>query len=83
MCNMLEAVTEEDFNKVYGRFKITDANNASALKYVEKRWVGDGSVWKPMWPRWTRMSRHGHANTTNLVECMWEYVKYTFVRLER
>jgi hypothetical protein len=25
------------------------------------------------------MFRHGHANTTNLVERMWEYVKYTLL----
>ena len=30
-----------------------------------------------MWPKWTRMFKHRHANTTNLVEHMWEYVKYT------
>ena len=36
MYNMLEAVTEEDFNEVYGRFKTTYANDASVLKYVEK-----------------------------------------------
>jgi len=26
-----------------------------------------------------RMFRHGHANTTNLVECMWQYIKYTLL----
>jgi hypothetical protein len=79
MCNMLEVVTEEDFNEVYGRFKTTYANDAGVLKYVEKGWAGNESLWRLMWPRWMRMFRHGHANTTNLVERMWEYVKYTLL----
>ena len=48
MCNMPEAMIEEDFNKVYRRFKTTDTNNAGALKYMEKGWARDGSLWKPM-----------------------------------
>jgi hypothetical protein len=79
MCNMLEGVTEEDFNEVYRRFKTIYENDAGVLKYVEKGWVRDESLWRLMWPRWTRMFRHGHANTTNLVERMWEYVKYTLL----
>jgi hypothetical protein len=79
MCNMLEAVIEEDFNEVYGRFKTTYANDVGVLKYAEKGWAGNESLWRLMWPRWTRMFKHGHANTTNLVERMWEYVKYTLL----
>jgi hypothetical protein len=48
MCNMLEAMTKEDFNEVYGRFKTTHTNDVDVLKYLEKRWVGDGSLWKLM-----------------------------------
>ena len=25
------------------------------------------------------MFPHGYANTTNLVECMWQYMKYTLL----
>jgi hypothetical protein len=75
MCVMLEAVTEDSFNRAYQRVKTKYANNASVLKYIEQGWAGDNSPWKPMWPRWARMFTHGHANTTNLVERMWQYVK--------
>jgi hypothetical protein len=44
MCNILEAVTEEDFNEVYGRFKTIYENDAGILKYVEKGWVGNESL---------------------------------------
>ena len=79
MSAMLEAITEDGFNKAYGRFKTKYANHIGVLKYVEKGWAGDNSPWKRMWPRWARMFRHGHANTTNLVERMWQYVKYTLL----
>ena len=51
MYNMLEVVTEEDFNEVYGRFKTTYANDVGVLKYKEKGWVGNKSLWRLMWPR--------------------------------
>jgi hypothetical protein len=25
------------------------------------------------------MFRYGHANTTNLMKCMWKYLKYTLL----
>jgi hypothetical protein len=48
MYNMLEAVTKEDFKEVYRRFKTTYANDAGILKYVEKGWAGDESLWRLM-----------------------------------
>jgi hypothetical protein len=79
MYNMLEALTKEDFNKVYERFKATYTNDVGVLKYVEKEWARNGSLRGLIWPRWTRIFKHGHTNTTNLVEHMWEYVKYTIL----
>jgi hypothetical protein len=45
---MLEAVTKEDFNEVYRRFKTAYTNDASILKYVEKGWTGNRSLWRLM-----------------------------------
>jgi hypothetical protein len=79
MCSMLDSTTKEQFDAMYRRFKVTYANNNRVLKYVEKGWTGSNSQWRRMWPRWSRMFRHGHVNTTNLVERMWNYVKYTLL----
>ena len=79
MCNMLEAVTEDDFNEAYQRLRINYQGHPGVLQYVEKGWAGQNSPWKQLWPRWGRMFPHGHANTTNLIERMWQYVKYTLL----
>jgi hypothetical protein len=44
MCNMLEALTKEDFNKVYERFKATYTNDVGVLKYtlLDGQWKRDG-----------------------------------------
>ena len=70
MCDMLEAVTQDDFNEAYQRLQINYQGHPSVLQYVEKGWTGQNSPWKQLWPRWGRMFPHGHANTTNLVERM-------------
>jgi uncharacterized lipoprotein YehR (DUF1307 family) len=51
MYNMLEALTKEDFNKVYERFKATYTNDVGVLKYVEKEWARNGSLRGLIWPR--------------------------------
>jgi hypothetical protein len=79
MCSMLDSITKEQFDAMYRRFKVTYANNNRVLKYVEKGWTRSNSQWRRMWPRWSKMFRHGHVNTTNLMECMWHYVKYTLL----
>lgn len=79
MCSMLESITEEQFNDTYSKFKITYANDKKVLKYVEKGWAGENSPWKRMWPRFSRMFKHAHVNTTNLAERMWQYIKYTLL----
>ena len=66
--------TEDSFNRAYERLKTIHANNKGVLSYIKQCWAGENSPWKPMWPRWARMFRHRHANTTNLVERMWQYV---------
>ena len=47
---MLESTTEEGFNRAYERLKIIHANNKCVLRYIEQRWTGENSPWKPMWP---------------------------------
>jgi len=79
MCAMLERVTDDNFNRAYQRVKTKYANNASVLRYIEQGWTWDNSPWKLMWPRWARVFMHRYANTTNFVERMWQYVKYTLL----
>ena len=66
MCNMLEVVTEGDFNEAYQTLRINYQGHPGVLQYVEKGWAGKNSPWKKLWPRWSRMFLHRHANTTNL-----------------
>lgn len=49
----------------------------SVISYVESGWVGEGCVWKDMWPLFKRAFRHGDVNTTNLIERTWQTLKYS------
>ena len=45
MCNMLEAVIEDDFNEAYQRLQINYQSHRSVLQYIEKGWAGQNSPW--------------------------------------
>ena len=51
MCNMLEAITEDDFNEAYQRLRINYQGHLGVLQYVEKGWAGQNRPWKQLWPR--------------------------------
>jgi actin-related protein len=36
--------------------------------------------WHKMWPLYNRMFEHRFVNTTNLVERLWQYIKYTLFK---
>ena len=80
MCELLECLREEDFNKKYEDFKLKYADEKSVLTYVATGWAGVECIWRCMWPRYSRLYQHGYMNTTNLVERLWHYIKYTLLR---
>ena len=51
MCSMLEATTEDGFNRTYERLKTIHVNNKGVLRYIKQGWARENSPWKPMWPR--------------------------------
>ena len=80
ICELLECITEEAFNTKYKKFKITYEDECDVLNYVVTGWAGIESQWRGMWPRYNRLYEHGFVNTTNLVERLWHYIKYTLLR---
>ena len=77
MCELLECITEEVFNIEYEEFKITCVDEHDVLNYVATGWVGIESQWRRMWPHYNRLNEHRFVNTTNLIERLWHYIKYT------
>jgi hypothetical protein len=79
MCGLMESRSEEQFNQRYEEFKKTYANDEMVLAYVEEGWAR-GCKWRKMWPLYNRMFEHRFVNTTNLVERLWQYIKYTLLK---
>ena len=78
MCGLLECLTETQFNTKYVEFKITWASEKLVLNNVATRWAGN-CKWRGMWPRFNRLYEHEFVNTTNLVERLWHFIKYTLL----
>ena len=78
MCGLLECLTETQFNTKYVEFKITWASEKLVLNNVATGWA-ENCKWRGMWPRFNRLYEHGFVNTTNLVERLWHFIKYTLL----
>ena len=78
MYGLLECLTEIWFNTKYAEFKITWASEKLVLNNVTIGWAGN-CKWRGMWPRFNRLYEHEFVNTTNLVERLWHFIKYTLL----
>ena len=78
MCGLLEWLTEAQFNSKYVEFKSTGATKKLVLNNVAIGWV-ENCKWRGMWPRFNCLYEHGFMNTTNLVERLWHFIKYTLL----
>lgn len=79
MSNLMHSVTEEDF---VGRYQLLLQRYAAfqnIVRYVTNGWCGANCMWRKRWPKFGRLFNHGNVDTTNLVERLWQYIKYTLL----
>ena len=81
MCGHLDCLTEVHFNSKYVEFKITWATKKLVLNNVTTRWARN-CKWRGMWPRFNRLYEHEFVNTTNLMERLWYFIKYTLLDMK-
>jgi hypothetical protein len=74
--------SELQFNATYESFKKTYDKEPAVLQYVATGWAGLDIAWRSMWPLYNHKFQHGYVNTTNLVERLSCYVKYTLLKGE-
>ena len=75
----MHAATEVDFERMYTNFKEEYSMHKNIVRYVSNGWCEKMCIWREMWPRFGRLFSHKNVETTNLVERLWQYVKYTLL----
>ena len=55
MCELLECLREEIFNKNYEDFELKYADEKLVLSYVATGWAGLGCIWRCVWPQYSRL----------------------------
>ena len=79
MSNLMQSVTEEDFVGRYEMLLQRYASHQNIIRYVTNGWCGQHCMWRKRWPKFGRLFNHGNVDTTNLVERLWQYIKYTLL----
>jgi len=63
----------------YNTFKEDCVHNAIVMRYVDVGWIGQNYYCRRMRTRFGRLFPNGFVNSTNLVERMWHFIKYTLI----
>ena len=79
MSNLMHSVTEEEFEERYKLLQHRYSTHANIVCYVTNGWCGGDCMWRTRWPKFGRLFNHGNVDTTNLVERLWQYIKYTLL----
>ena len=79
MCGMMYSPTLQDFNARYAALLDDFSAYGGVGPYVTNGWCGPRCQWRRMWPRFGRLFPHGGMETTNLVERLWQHIKYTLL----
>ncbi|KAI5077831.1 hypothetical protein GOP47_0007655 [Adiantum capillus-veneris] len=79
MCNLMHSSSEDDFEARFQRLLLDYSNHENIQRYVSNGWCSKSCVWRERWPKFGRLFPHGNVDTTNLVERLWQYVKYTLL----
>ncbi|MCO5601128.1 hypothetical protein L7F22_055247 [Adiantum nelumboides] len=79
MTNLMHSATKEDFMDRYRLLLQKYAHNQVITRYVTNGWCGENCMWRERWPKFGRLFNHGNVDTTNLVERLWRYIKYTLL----
>lgn len=79
MTNLMHSVTDFDFEQNYQELLYRYAAYENVQRYVTNGWCGHDCPWRRRWPKFGRLFNYGNVDTTNLVERLWQYIKYTLL----
>ncbi|MCO5553090.1 hypothetical protein L7F22_006611 [Adiantum nelumboides] len=79
MEDMMQCPTEEEFDSKYRKVLEECSQHNNIMRYISNGWAGVACTWHHLWPKFGRLFPHDHVDTTNLVEILWQYVKYTLL----
>lgn len=79
LSNLMHCVTEEDFEGRFQELLVRYSAHQNIVRYITNGWCGHNCMWRTRWPKFGRLFNHGNVDTTNLVERLWQYIKYTLL----
>ncbi|KAI5064240.1 hypothetical protein GOP47_0020910 [Adiantum capillus-veneris] len=79
LSNLMHATREDIFDARYDELLQVYQAHENIRWYVSIGWCGSTCMWRSRWPRFGRLFQHGNEDTKNLVEQLWQYVKYTLL----
>ncbi|KAI5059584.1 hypothetical protein GOP47_0025903 [Adiantum capillus-veneris] len=82
MSNLMHATSEDIFDARCDELLQVYQAHENIRRYVSTGWCGKTCMWRSRWPRFGRLFQHGNVDTTNLVERLWQYVKYTLLNAQ-
>lgn len=79
MTSLMYSVSEFDFQQKYELLLQNYSTYPNVQRYVTNGWCGQDCPWRKRWPKYGRLFNYGNVDTTNLVERLWHYIKYTLL----
>lgn len=79
LSNLMHTTTEESFQAKYETLLQQYSGHLNIQRYISNGWCGYACEWQKRWPKFGRLFPHGNVDTTNLVERLWQYIKYTLL----
>ncbi|MCO5579681.1 hypothetical protein L7F22_033539 [Adiantum nelumboides] len=79
LSNLMHTPTEEVFEERFNHLIQHYSEHSNVQRYITNGWCGRTSEWQERWPKFGRLFPHGNVDTTNLVERLWQYIKYTLL----
>ena len=79
LSNLMHCPTELAFEARYQELIMMYSMHQNIVCYITNGWCGPYCMWRARWRRFGRLFNHGNVDTTNLVERLWQYIKYTLL----
>ncbi|KAI5077159.1 hypothetical protein GOP47_0006983 [Adiantum capillus-veneris] len=75
----MHSSSEDNFEARFSHLLLDYSNHENIQHYVSNGWCSKSCVWPECWPKFGHLFPHGDVDITNLVERLWQYVKYTLL----
>ena len=79
LSNLMHTPTKEAFDRGFFNLMQQYSQHANVQRYITNGWCGNTCEWRERWPKFGHLFPHGNVDTTNLVEHLWQYIKYTLL----